>query len=407
MPGFSGGGGLAVGPTEPTTVPAPFSPATIQTLFAPAIPFPVSSISTVPRTLGMLFTVSTQCILAGIWIYSGTGCTIVPGTCGIFKVSGQTIVCQNSSPTWSEAAASGWIRCDMSSFGVTLLPGVQYQVVVGEATAGTYSLDTSGYFGSGGLGAKGVTVGNLTAPGGASNPGWFSSASSFSYPGSTGANECFFTDVEVYTPAGAWCTAQPLASTTFGNLTLANNVWNTSVAGPQVIWANSPSDWGFQTIQGGAFSTEVKCYPSIYQLLGNPVSSYVDIHASYSIERSYSGAFVGDVGWDCWLNNYAIEIFFLVDNVGQAPEGTVVGTYESGGDSWTVYEVNSTHLNLWRTHYADSGRVNLLEGFQWLYTNGYFAGSTILNQVGFGIEVCSTGNQPMSFKVDNYSQVCM
>jgi hypothetical protein len=160
--------------------------------------------TTIGYTLATEFQLSESCALDNIWFYSPTDAAALPTRCGIWSVSSQSEVSgtDNSSPSWTGAAGSGWVACAYS--GVTL-PAGDYKVAVFYGGGSEWFLATTGYWGNG-AGANGITTGPLTAPGlsGATSPGQGTyNQGSWAYPlgyGSGGNGENYWVDVEV-TPA--------------------------------------------------------------------------------------------------------------------------------------------------------------------------------------------------------------
>jgi hypothetical protein len=163
----------------------------------------VASADTGPYMLGTEFLLAKTCTLNKIWYYSGSGATMLPSRIGIFNVSTKAEVSgtDNSSPSWSGPAGSGWVSCAYS--GVTL-PAGDYKVAAFSPGGSKWYQVTTSYWGTGGPGANGITTGPLTAPGvaSASSPGQstYQSGSSWTYPatyGTTGNGENFWVDIEV------------------------------------------------------------------------------------------------------------------------------------------------------------------------------------------------------------------
>ena len=105
----------------------------------------------------------------------------------------------NTSPSWSGAAGSGWVSCAYS--GVTL-PAGDYKVAVFYGGGSQWYQATTGYWASGGAGASGITAGPVSAPGtsGATSPGQATyNPGSWAYPQtySNGNGENYWVDVEV------------------------------------------------------------------------------------------------------------------------------------------------------------------------------------------------------------------
>ena len=168
----------------------------------PSVPGHTSS-ETAAYTLGTEFTLSESCALDNIWFYSGSNAAALPTRCAIWDVGSQTEVSgtDNTSPSWSGAAGSGWVSCAYS--GVTL-PAGDYKAAVFYGGGSEWYQSTSAYW-STGIGANGITAGPVTAPGAAAatSPGQSTFKSgTWGYPQSYApvGGENYWIDVEV-TPA--------------------------------------------------------------------------------------------------------------------------------------------------------------------------------------------------------------
>ncbi len=153
-------------------------------------------------TLATEFKLSASCALDNIWFYSASGAAVLPTRCAIWDVSSQSVVAgtDNTSPSWSGVAGSGWVACAYS--GVTL-PAGDYKVAVFYGGGSAWYQANSGYWGGGGQGASGITAGPLTAPGtsAATSPGQCTyNQGSWAYPltyASSADGENNWVDVEV------------------------------------------------------------------------------------------------------------------------------------------------------------------------------------------------------------------
>ena len=162
----------------------------------------VASGDTTGYTLATEFQLSKSCTLDNIWFYSSPGAAALPTRCAIWSVSSQSVVSgtDNTSPSWSGAAGSGWVSCPYS--GVTL-PAGDYKVAVFYAGGSKWYQVNINYWGTGGPGANGITAGPVTAPGlsAATSPGQSTyNPGSWAYPqsyGSASNGENFWIDVEV------------------------------------------------------------------------------------------------------------------------------------------------------------------------------------------------------------------
>ena len=114
------------------------------------------------QTTGTEFKLSEPCTLDNIWFYSPPGVSVLPSRCAIWDVSTQTVVAgtDNTSPSWSGAAGSGWVACAYS--GVTL-PAGDYKTTIYYGGGSKFYMETVDYFSSG-AGVNGITAGPLTCP---------------------------------------------------------------------------------------------------------------------------------------------------------------------------------------------------------------------------------------------------
>lgn len=171
----------------------------------PGMPVPLGTIqdSAANFTLGTEFRLSQDCTLNNIWFYTPPATSQLPTACGIWQVSSQALVSgtDNSAPSWSGAAGSGWVSC---SYTGVILPAGDYKVTVANASSipQTWNLATINYW-STGPGSSGITTGPLSAPNlaGAASPGQatYHAGTSFAWPGTydTGGAPSYWVDVEV------------------------------------------------------------------------------------------------------------------------------------------------------------------------------------------------------------------
>jgi Domain of unknown function (DUF4082) len=173
----------------------------------PNVPTPVSLVLDTANnfTLGTEFTLSQSCTLNKIWFYSPSGVTQLPTECGIWLVSGQTLVSGThvSSPSWSGSAGSGWVSC---SYSTVTLPAGDYKVSVfnGAGTPVAWNDSSFPYWANGSGGANGITAGPLSAPNNATatSPGQstYHQGASFVWPDTYASgigSATYWVDVEV------------------------------------------------------------------------------------------------------------------------------------------------------------------------------------------------------------------
>ena len=133
-------------------------------------------------TLGTLFSSAQSGALTGIWVYSPSGVTVTPAACAIYDVVSTTAVSGtlNSSPSWSGAAGSGWIKCSYNG-SVTLNASQAYAVAV-------YYNATVAYL----VYSWPLTSGIITATGAAYDVG-----GALTYPESAAGGFTYWADVEL------------------------------------------------------------------------------------------------------------------------------------------------------------------------------------------------------------------
>jgi hypothetical protein len=220
-------------------------------------------------------------------------------------------------------------------------------------------------------------------------------------------------------PAGS-CTKANAACVGFnsgcnlGNYYLYDNQWNCGPnsgnhCGPESAYGCTKADGSVNfivTSNQPAGNTAVLTYPAIQSNFPAkpPLSSFKSITSTFS--EKGPGA-VGDyeVAWDCWFNGLANEVMVWVDTYKQVPAGKKVASAVTiGGHTWDVwYEVSSGYLAFVATSTLTSGTVDLLQLFRYATTNGWLPASSVVSQLAFGIEVCSTDGKGATWTIDNYS----
>jgi len=137
-------------------------------------------------TLGTAFTLSQAAPLTGIWYYSPAGAGALSTACAIYDVTSTTVVAGtlNSSPSWSGAAGSGWVKC---SYGGTVTLNASQAYVV--AAYFNTTVSSSGSF------TWPVLSGVIDA-----TSDQFLASGSFVYPSTNGGAFSHFIDVEVTVP---------------------------------------------------------------------------------------------------------------------------------------------------------------------------------------------------------------
>ncbi|HWZ92332.1 MAG TPA: hypothetical protein VNW92_25885 [Polyangiaceae bacterium] len=198
-----------------------------------------------------------------------------------------------------------------------------------------------------------------------------------------------------------------------GNYYLYDNQWNCAGnhCGPESAYGclNSDGSVSFVTTSNQPTgNTAVLTYPAIQSNFANKpkLGSFSSISATFSETSPHIGDY--EVAWDCWFNDDANELMVWVDTYKQVPGGNKVATAAMlGGHSYDVWSAPGSGTSGYLAFYANpgitSGTIDLLELFQYAVTHNWLPASSVVNQLSFGIEVCSTDDQDATWTVDNYS----
>jgi hypothetical protein len=270
------------------------------------------------------------------------------------------------------------------------------------------SSGSSGGHGSSSSSSAGQSSGSSGSSGGhgsSSSSGGSSSGGSSSSGGAT--SSC--------TIANASCTCSN-SGCNVGSYYLYDHQWNCgsgsgNSCGPESAYgcANSDGTVDFVvTSNQPAGNTAVLSYPAMQDNFDSTpaLSSFTSISATFEETSPHVGDY--EVAWDCWFNSQANEFMVWVDNYNQTPGGSKVASNVSlDGRSWDVWWSPSSGTGGYVVFYANttvtSGTVNLLALFQYGASHGWLPSTSTVDQLSFGIEVCSTNGQNATWTISNYS----
>jgi hypothetical protein len=284
------------------------------------------------------------------------------------------------------------------------------------AASGTIAASGSGSTGDSGAAGKasGDASGSATSTSGgaAGTSGSVTSSSSGSASGaadaSTGGSD-----------AGGSCTkdnAACVASNTGCNVAsyyLYDNQWNCGASsgnhcGPESAYgcANSDNTVSFVvTSNQPAGNTAVLSYPAMQDNFDSKplLSSFKTISATFEETSPHVGDY--EVAWDCWFNGNANEFMIWVDNYNQVPGGKkVASNVVLGGHAYDVWWASSSgYLAFNANPTFAAGTVDLLLLFNYAVTNGWLPAGSTVDQLSFGVEICSTNGQDATWTVSGYS----
>jgi hypothetical protein len=200
--------------------------------------------------------------------------------------------------------------------------------------------------------------------------------------------------------AVAWSSTDKFGSWSSGGYTLFNDVWG-SGAGPQTIWANSPTNWGVWANHPNTGG--VKSYPNISKTAGPALSSLHSVTSSFNVTVPGSGAY--ETAYDIWCANNAFEIMLWMNKTGAVgPLGSRQTSATVGGHTWDVFRGSNGSNQVFsfvRQGNVTSGSVDILAVLRWLQARGWF-GDVTLGQVQFGFEITSSSGG-LNFVTNSYS----
>jgi hypothetical protein len=89
------------------------------------------------------------------------------------------------------------------------------------------------------------------------------------------------------------------------------------------------------------------------------------------------------------------------DNNGQTPGGSVVAHASFDGRKYSVWKSGS-YIAFEARHNVSSGRVNLLDFFDYVMSKGWMPTGSTIGQIDYGIELVSTRNVNEKFIFNNF-----
>jgi len=218
---------------------------------------------------------------------------------------------------------------------------------------------------------------------------------------------------------------QGIAGTT-GDITVGNNVWSEpSGSWSQTLNVASPASWN--VVANFPTGKSVRSFPNTGQTqdwingtkLPAALSTWSSMVSSYSVSLNAHKGTVGEAAYDLWLDDWNNEVMIQTDFAGDSlrprcdGNGDVITTQTFGGingvpiQRWNLCQFGSELI--WQpptgTNYS-SGKVDVMAMLTWLEKNGggkYLPADPTLTAISFGFEICSTGGQDQSFKVNNFS----
>jgi hypothetical protein len=207
-----------------------------------------------------------------------------------------------------------------------------------------------------------------------------------------------------------WSSSAQWATWQNGGYTLYNNIWGAG-AGPQVIWANTYSNWGVWANHPNTGG--IKSYPNSERVVNRQLSTLNSLTSSFNVTRPGSGTYIS--AYDVWDTNFDYEIMIWMNKTGGAKpisynydaNGNAIPVFSNvslGGHTWNIFRGNNTANDVFsfvRTSNTNSGTVDIRALLNWARNQGWMGNITV-GKVQFGFEITSSSGG-MDFICNSYS----
>jgi hypothetical protein len=193
-----------------------------------------------------------------------------------------------------------------------------------------------------------------------------------------------------------------------GGYYVHNNMWNADEAGPETLRACAYDNWYVDSTQPE--STSVKTYPNVHKDIndqnGKPFNDYSVIKTTFAGRGPGVGIY--DVAYDLWLNGVGdgagvSELMVWTENLKQQPSGDKLATYTAGGATYDVWADDDGYVAFVSRATQYSGSLDLKAMIAWSIGKGLIPPNPTVNQIGYGIEFCSTGGGKARFTLTDFS----
>ena len=193
-----------------------------------------------------------------------------------------------------------------------------------------------------------------------------------------------------------------------------NNMWaeaNPPPTGPgsQKLYVCNYNSWYVMADMPlpGQPTDSVKTYPNVQENFSSvPVHRFSKLASTFAEHSPPIGDY--EDAFDMWLNGVASagsnEVMIWNDNHGQRPAGSPEATADFGGVRYTVWRTsNSGYIAFVAQHNFTSGTLDILSFYDWLIARGWLPSKTVVDQIDYGAEICSTGSAPAQFDFTDFS----
>jgi hypothetical protein len=157
----------------------------------------------------------------------------------------------------------------------------------------------------------------------------------------------------------------------------------------------------------GQPTSSVKTYPNVQENFPSvPVKGFSALDSTFAASGPNAGDY--EFAYDTWLNGVASngsnEVMIWNYNHGQTPGGSPQANVSFAGVDYTVWKnSDSSYIAFVARSPTMSGKVDLLSFYDWLIKKKWLPQRSVLDQVDYGVEICSTAGVPATFSFTNFS----
>ena len=189
-----------------------------------------------------------------------------------------------------------------------------------------------------------------------------------------------------------------------------NNLWNAgSYPGTKgTTSVCSYRSWNHVATATNTGDGAVKTYPNVHKNYspGRRISSFTTLTSRFAASAPPVGIY--NVGYDLWINGVPNdEVMIWTENRGQYPAGSRVASSVSiSGYTWDVYATSGNgYIAFLPSNGAryTSGTLDIKAMLGYLVSKGRLSASDTVDQIGYGVEVVSTGGSPATWNFTDFS----
>ena len=204
---------------------------------------------------------------------------------------------------------------------------------------------------------------------------------------------------------------------TEGRYYVTNDTWNVGryLGLTQKLYVCNYNSWyALATMNNATGDFAVKTAPNVQETwypVPTKLSRWESITSQFSDLPPGTGSNYGiwEFMYDIWLNGLAdsssTEVMIWTYNNGQTPGGSLSGSFTDAGQTYAVYHSSPPYQYIAFVDRSNhlSGRVNLLDFFNYVISRGWMPRSSTLYQICHGVELVSTNSRPEKFTINNFA----